>query len=91
MRQSIPLAGRVVEAELQVLNVLNLLHRNWGQYRVASASSPPAPVTSLLEHVEHTGGAVEVAQPVFRFATPSWTTLPAESNYQLQLALRYRF
>jgi hypothetical protein len=78
-----------VEAELQLFNVLNLLRRDWGQYRVLSASAIVAN-GSLLEHVEHTTAAPN-AQPVFRFAAPTWATLPTESNFQLQVAMRYRF
>jgi hypothetical protein len=85
VRQALPLAGRTLEAQLDVYNLLNLLNRGWGHYRVAA----PA----LLQHVGQTEGPAEEAQPIFRFnptAAP-WTTLPAESSFQLQLGLRYRF
>jgi hypothetical protein len=78
-----PIAEHALEAELDIFNVLNLLNNNWGLYRVAD----PA----LLEHVAQTPGSPEESQPVFRFDTPEWTTLPIESAFQLQLALRYRF
>ena len=85
VRQSIPVANRALEAQLDVYNVLNLLNGDWGRYRVAA----PA----LLEHVGRTAGPVESAQPIFRYnvAAPAWTTLPPESAFQLQVALRYRF
>jgi hypothetical protein len=83
VRQAIPVAGRALEAELDIFNVLNLLNGDWGLYRVAD----PA----LLEHVAQTPGSPEESQPVFRFDAPEWTTLPTESAFQLQLALRYRF
>jgi hypothetical protein len=83
VRQAIPIAEHALEAELDIFNVLNLLNNNWGLYRVAD----PA----LLEHVAQTPGSPEESQPVFRFDTPEWTTLPIESAFQLQLALRYRF
>ena len=85
VRQRIPLGSRALEAQLDVYNLLNLLNREWGHYRVAA----PA----LLEHVGQTAGAPETAQPIFRFnpTAPEWTTLPAESSFQLQLGLRYRF
>lgn len=85
VRQAIPIAGRTLEAQLDVYNVLNLLKSDWGHYRVAA----PA----LLEHVGQTAGPPDAAQPIFRFnsTAPQWTTLPAESAFQLQLALRYRF
>ena len=85
VRQAIPLAGRGLEAQLDVYNLLNLLRSDWGQYRIAN----PA----LLEHAGQTPGPTETSQPVFRFNpnSPRWTILPAESSFQLQLALRYRF
>jgi hypothetical protein len=85
VRQAIPIAGQALEAELEVFNVLNLLNGDWGVYRVAA----PA----LLEHVGQTPGPSETAQPVYRFdaTRPQWTTLPTESAFQLQLALRYNF
>ena len=83
VRQAIPIAGQALEAELDVFNVLNLLNGDWGLYRVAD----PA----LLEHVAQTPGSPEESQPVFRFDEPQLTTLPTESAFQLQLALRYRF
>jgi hypothetical protein len=85
VRQAFPLAGRLVEAQLDVFNVLNLLNDDWGQRREAA----PA----LLEHVGQTAEQVQLSRPVFRFNTtiPVWTTLSVESAFQLQLALRYRF
>jgi hypothetical protein len=85
VRQAVPIAGEALEVELDVFNVLNLLKSDWGRYRVAA----PA----LLEHVGHTPGPGEVAQPIFRFdaTRPEWTTLQTESAFQLQVALRYGF
>jgi hypothetical protein len=87
VRQGVPIAGRQIEVEFQVLNVLNLLHSRWGQRRVANPELLAASF-SLLEHVQHTQDA---SQAVFRFQTPQWTTLPCESNFQLQIGLRYQF
>lgn len=85
VRQAIPVGGHTFEAQLDVFNVLNLLNREWGEYRVASPT--------LLEHVGQESGAADEAQSIFRFDTtrPEWTTLSTESLYQLQLALHYRF
>jgi len=85
VRQAIPIGGHGFEAELDVFNVLNLLHGDWGRLRVAAPR--------LLEHVGHTAGSLETTQPIFRLdATRSqWTTVETESAFQLQLALRYRF
>lgn len=85
VRQAIPVGGQAFEAQLDVFNVLNLLNKVWGVYRVASPT--------LLEHVGQDSGPADAAQSIFRFDTtrPEWTTLPTESAYQLQLALRYNF
>jgi hypothetical protein len=47
----------------------------------------------LLDHVGQVSDAGGGTQPVFNFssAAPRWTTNPAESAFQLQVALRYRF
>lgn len=85
VRQAIPIGGRELEAELDIFNILNLLNRDWGLFRVAASA--------LLEHVAQTPGPPEEAQPVFRFdpSAPEWETLETESMFQLQVALRYRF
>ena len=85
LQQTIPVAKGALQAQLDIYNLLNLLKSDWGHYRVAA----PA----LLEQVGRTVGPVESAQPIFRYniAAPVWTTLPSESVFQLQLALRYRF
>ncbi len=87
LRQAIPVGGNALEVELDVFNVLNLLKSDWGQYRVAA--TPPA----LLEQVGPTGGATGAMQPILRFdeKRSEWTSLLAESAFQLQFALRYRF
>jgi hypothetical protein len=86
VRQMTSIGGRALEAGVDLFNVLNLLNRGWGQYRV-----PVSPV--LLNHVRQTTGASGTTQPIFRFDTTraQWRTLPNESVFQLQLAVRYRF
>jgi hypothetical protein len=93
VRQAIPTAGRALEVELQVFNVLNLLRSSWGLSRVAHGRSDVSATSPLLEHVGQIGGTMATAQSEFRFepTTPRWTTQPEVSAYQLQLALRYRF
>jgi hypothetical protein len=85
LRQAVPIGGRDMETGFDVFNVLNLLNRRWGRYRVAE--------TQLLEHVGQTSGPVGTTQPIFRFNTTrnQWTTLAAESAFLLQLNVRYRF
>jgi hypothetical protein len=84
VRQVIAGGTHAAEAELQLFNVLNLLHGSWGRYRVADAQ--------VLEHVGQTTGSGDGGQPIFRYdpARSAWTTLLTESAFQLQLALRLR-
>jgi hypothetical protein len=91
VRQSIPGVSNALETELTVFNVLNLLWREWGRYRVAALDRSAAP--PLLEHVGQTVESPETAEPIFRFdpTTARWATLSTESAFQLQLSLRYRF
>lgn len=85
VRQALPFADGALEAELDLFNVLNLLDGDWGRRRVA--------LPDVLEHVGQSSGAPEGARPVFRFNpdAPEWSIDPAESGFQLQLGLRYRF
>jgi hypothetical protein len=85
VRQSIPVGTRTLEAQLDVFNVLNLLSSRWGLRREAAPS--------LLEHVGQTAEPAQTSQSIFHFdaTAPRWTTVAAESAFQLQLGLRYRF
>jgi len=85
VRQAVPVGGRALEAELDVFNILNVLNADWGHYRTANPD--------ILEHVGQTKGSAETSQPIFHFnaARAGMTTLPTESAFQLQLALRYRY
>jgi hypothetical protein len=88
VRQAVPVwRARGLALHMDVFNVLNLLNAGWGQYKVASAPS------ALLSQVGETAGPSNIAQPIFRFDTAAsrWVTLPAESSYQIQFALRYTF
>jgi hypothetical protein len=84
LRQVIPIGGRSVEIQLEAFNVLNLVNASWGRRREA--------VPALLEHVGQSAPSGPASQPIFRFASDwsQWTTA-AESQFQLQLAARYRF
>jgi hypothetical protein len=83
IRQSIPLGRHALELQFDAFNVLNLLNSRWGLRREA--------VPPLLQAVGQTAGAVETSQTIFHFDTTAqrWTTTPAESAFQLQLAVRY--
>jgi len=85
LRQVIPVGARAFEADVEAFNVLNLLNAEWGVVRQAA----PA----LLEHVGQTVDPSQPSRPIFRFdaGRPAWTIDAADSAFQLQLALRYRF
>ena len=86
LRQALPaLRDHQLSVDLEIFNVLNLIRRSWGLYRV--------PNTIPLRQVGQTAGPAAVSQPVFRFVEGwrPYSTDNAESAYQLQLALRYRF
>ena len=86
LRQSLPsMAGHEVSLHVEVFNVLNLLNKHWGLYRI--------PNTALLQYVRQPSGPLTASQPVF-FFPENWQPYNsdnAESAYQIQLALRYRF
>jgi hypothetical protein len=84
LRQSLPIArGHELSVQLEVFNLLNLLHADWGMLRVPNAA--------LLQHVGQTTGSSP--QPIFRYdpARVASSTQNVESAYQLQLGVRYAF
>jgi hypothetical protein len=82
VRHTIPLGGRALETGIDLFNVVNLLNRGWGQYRLARPQ--------LLEHV---GQTADRTHPIFHFDTQraEWTRQETESAFQLQFTVRYRF
>jgi len=84
LRQRIPVGAPGVEAQLDVFNLLNLLNGGWGIRRAAA----PA----LLQHAGQAPGPAGTTVPLFRFTVDSpFDVVPAESTFQLQLGLAYRF
>ena len=85
LRQVVDVGAHRPEISLDIFNVLNLLNARWGRYRVAAPR--------LLEHVGSSPEAQGASQPIFRYdpTSPDWTTLHAESAFNLQLGMRYRF
>jgi hypothetical protein len=83
LRQSLPrVGGHSASIQLEVFNLLNLLHPSWGMLQV--------PNPWILQYAGQTSGATP--QPKFTF-DPSRirSAQNAESGYQLQLSLRYAF
>jgi hypothetical protein len=85
IHQRMAVVPRGLELELDLFNPLNLVRRSWGLRRVAQ----PA----LLEHVGQTIGPGGTSEPVFRFSQTGspWTIVRAESAFQLQFGVTYRF
>jgi hypothetical protein len=84
VRQSILATGQHdLTVQLEVFNLLNLLNRSWGLFRV--------PNKSILQHVGQTTGTPST--PIFRFneGAAHGSTENLESAYQLQLSMRYSF
>jgi hypothetical protein len=84
IRQSIqPIGGHDLSVQVEVFNVLNLLNRSWGLFKV--------PNDKILEQKGWT--TTKPLQPIFSFsaetAKPSAQNL--ESGYQLQLSMRISF
>ena len=90
VRQTIPVVrGHTVAVQLDVFNVLNLLNKEWGLFRVPNTSPNPR----LLEHVGQTAGSAATAQPTFRLdrAATRFDSGNVQSAFQLQLGVRYSF
>jgi hypothetical protein len=84
IRQTLPIASRTIEAQIDVFNLLNLLNGSWGWRTTVT----PA----LLQHVGQTTQSGAPSRSVFRFETPGPPApIPAESNFQLQVSVRYRY
>jgi hypothetical protein len=87
LRQRVPLGGRGFDVQLDVFNLLNLLNARWGLRKQVETAGR----SSLLEQVGQAAGPAG-SEPVFRFADLSpWTVLPAESAFQFQLGIAFRF
>ena len=85
VRQTLPIAGRKVELQADLYNVLNFLRGTWG---VRNEAAP-----LLLQYMGQSSAAGGQSQPIVRFeaGAPRWTTVDAESVFQFQVAMRYRF
>jgi hypothetical protein len=86
IRQAVRLGRHQMDAQLEAFNLLNLIRRDWGQYRVA--------IPQLLEHTGQTPEAPGQSRPILRageHTAQQWVVVPTASSFQLQLGVRYRF
>jgi hypothetical protein len=93
-RQSLPsLHGQNFILQLDVFNFLNLLNKNWGAQDLGSSNSPS--LLSRRSAVAAPGQPLKWAngaQSVFIFSPfQQFTTKNPQSNYALQLQLKYAF
>jgi hypothetical protein len=94
-RQSLPtLHGQNFVLQLDVFNFLNLLNKNWGAQDLGSTNSPT--LLTRRTWIQPTAGQplklASGAQPVFNYTPVSqFTNKNAQSNYALQLQLKYTF
>jgi len=90
LRQRLPqINGNEVAVQVDVYNFLNLLNSKWGLVRFPASFSN----VDLLEHVGETSTVAGQQMPIVQF-DPSTVRLNSEnlqSNYQIQLAVRYSF
>jgi hypothetical protein len=86
VRQSLPaLWGHNASLQLEVFNLLNLIDKDWGQYKV--------PTAVILQQTSRTAGSASTSQPVFHFddTRAAYSVDNVESAYRIQIALRYSF
>jgi hypothetical protein len=94
LRQSLPsLQGHTLALQVDVFNFTNLLNKKWGQARLVPGFNSNVP---LLTHVGQTDGALAGAngsQGIFQFALNQerYNTQNLQSNYQIQVSVRYSY
>jgi hypothetical protein len=94
LRQSLPsLQGHTLALQIDVFNFTNLLNKNWGQAALVPGLNSNVP---LLTHVGQTAGELNGAngsQGIFQFALNQerYNTQNLQSNYQIQVSLRYSY
>lgn len=94
VRQSVSAGGHAGAVELQVFNVLNLINPRWGRVELPTLATPAVTTqVPLLSQVGQTAGALDRAQPIYRFdpTMRRFSSQNVESFYQIQLAVRYDF
>lgn len=93
-RQSLPtLHGHDMMLQLDIFNFFNLLNKNWGAQDIGSINSQT--ILTRRSYLGVPGQPLKIAngaQPVFVYsATPQFSTRNPQSNYALQLQLKYKF
>lgn len=97
VRQSLPtFHGQNVSVQLDVFNFLNLVNKNWGEQAFTYSDVTLLYGGNVL--VDKNGSLItkdaNLTQPLYQFtpgAQPKFNFANIESNYQMQLSLRYSF
>jgi hypothetical protein len=97
LRQSLPtFHGQHVSVQLDVFNFLNLLNKDWGEQAFTYSDVTLLYGGNVL--VDKNGslitGKENTTQPLYQFtpgAQPKFNFSNIESNYQMQLSLKYNF
>jgi hypothetical protein len=90
--------GQRVTLRLDVINVLNLLNKEWGAYELPVLSNN-FPQQALLTQTARTPGPLNQSQPVFTYSAavlgnnnePFQKSSGTGAFYQMQLSLKYTF
>ncbi|MEO8619585.1 MAG: carboxypeptidase regulatory-like domain-containing protein [bacterium] len=98
------LAGKTFEnlqVRLDVINLGNLLNKDWGKQAFSDQNSTCGPICSATVALVHTGNALPsgvttnspLAQGIYTFNTTyqAYNSDNASSNYRMQLSMRYSF
>jgi Carboxypeptidase regulatory-like domain len=97
-RQTLPtVQGKNFILQLDIFNFLNLLNKNWGSRDFGSSNSPALLTrrSYVLGPSQAPGSAIKIingSQPVFNYnVVNQFNTQNPQSNYALQLQLKYQF
>jgi hypothetical protein len=97
-RQTLPtVQGKNFILQLDIFNFLNLLNKNWGARDFGSSNSPALLTRRayVLGPSQQPGSPIKIingSQPVFNYnVVNQFNTQNPQSNYALQLQLKYQF
>jgi Carboxypeptidase regulatory-like domain/TonB dependent receptor len=87
LSKAIPtMAGQSLELTVDLYNLLNLINRKWGQYRVTFSNNPSVPMLRLVGY-DNSGG-----RGVYQLALPERNEIQDfESRWQTEISVRYVF
>jgi hypothetical protein len=98
VRQHVPtIRGQRITVQLDIVNFLNLLNKEWGQIRLPSANQN-FPQQAVLRQQSRTAGPMDQSMPNFTFEAVPKASGPFRKDqqnqnnfYRMQLTLKYSF